>query len=409
MKKVYTFIALLFFTFQFSYSQIDTSGGRFWDESLFPNVTITSNVMYGSNTTYNGNTQSLLMDVYEPAGDLAPVRPLIVFAHGGSFIGGSKTDGDVVTLCTRFARMGYVTASIEYRYGMFPIDSVNAIKAVLRATQDMKAAVRWFRQDAAGVNTYRIHPHYLFTGGSSAGAFMALHEAFLDKVSEFPLGATVLNSLGGIEGTSGNPGYPTLPLAMVNLCGALGDSTYLEAGDIPFVSMHGTMDEVVPYGTDVIQVIIFTIMRVDGSASIHERANHVGVTNPFYTWYGANHVPYAGASADAALYMDTTMNFVKTFLRPFMGLPVPTGVNETTVKTNVQIFPNPNNGTFTVIKSNSTESLVAELTDITGRIADVFTLSGGKTIYTNAALPKGIYFLKINAGKETIVRKVLIE
>ena len=50
--------------------------------------------------------------------------------------------------------MGYVTASIEYRLGMFPIDSVNAIKAVLRATQDMKAAVRWFRQDAAGANAH---------------------------------------------------------------------------------------------------------------------------------------------------------------------------------------------------------------------------------------------------------------
>jgi len=34
------------------------------------------------------------------------VRPLIVWAHGGSFMGGTKNDGDVTSLCNHFAKRG---------------------------------------------------------------------------------------------------------------------------------------------------------------------------------------------------------------------------------------------------------------------------------------------------------------
>lgn len=408
MKKIYTLLFLLLFCLDNNFAQIDTSGGRYYDQ-IFPTVTITTNVPYGSNVKYNGQTQTLLMDIYEPTGDTVMLRPLIVLAHGGSFVGGSKTDGDVTTLCTRFAKMGYVTISIEYRYGMFPIDSVNAIKAVLRATQDMKAAVRFFRQDAASANTYRIHTNYIFTGGSSAGAFMALHLAYLDKVSEFPLGASVLSSMGGLDGTSGNPGWSSNPLAIINLCGALGDSSYLEAGDVPLVSMHGTADGIVPYGSDIISIVIFQIMEVDGSASIKVRADNVGVQNPFYTWYGADHVPYAGGTATSAAYMDTTVWFVRDFLRPFLGIPSPSGIGQYDISDQVKIYPNPSNGNFTITFENFINSLNAQLYDITGRKTDDFEITSPKIIYNHPELKKGIYFLKITeADKTRVVKKIVL-
>jgi poly(3-hydroxybutyrate) depolymerase len=391
------------------YSQIDTSGGRYWD-AIFPAFTLTSDVVYGSNTDFQGTTQTLLMDIYEPQGDTVLQRPLIIFAHGGSFEFGSKTDGDVSSLCKRFAKRGYVTASIDYRLGMSAFDSVNTIKAFLRASQDMKAAVRFFRQDAAGVNTYRIHPGYLFAGGSSAGAILALHLAYLDKVSEFPLGATELNSMGGLEGNSGNAGYPSNPLAVINLCGALGDSSYLEPGDIPFVSMHGTNDTVVPYGSGLITVLIFQILHVDGSASIHARANNIGVQNPFYTWYGAGHVPYSGGSAQEIAYMDTTVDFVKAFLRPFLGLPVPSSIEKHDRQNEITIFPNPSQGSFTITATNFNKHLTVSIFDVTGRKADTFEILSSKTNYSNLNLRQGIYFLKITDGSGNLsVKKILVE
>lgn len=408
MRKLFIILFIAFSTTVFS--QIDTSGGRYWDESLFPNVTVTSNVTYGSNTKYNGQVQTLLMDIYEPQGDTVSLRPLIVFAHGGSFIGGSKTDGDLTTLCTRFAKMGYVTASIEYRYGMFPIDSVNAIKAVLRATQDMKAAVRWFRQDATGANTYKVHPGYLFTGGSSAGAFMALHQAYMDKVSEFPLGAAVLNSMGGFEGTSGNPGYNHMPLAVINLCGALGDSLYLEPGDIPLVSMHGDLDGIVPFGSAMISIVIFDIMEVDGSSSIKVRADNLGIQNPFFPWYGADHVPYAGTGAIQSAYMDTTVNFVKAFLRPFLGLPLPTAIaSEEKSADDVLVYPNPSTGSFYISKANEPGKLNCTITDMTGKMVDQFYFSGLKYSY-DSKLEKGIYLLQLSDEKNyQAVQKIVVQ
>ena len=59
------------------------------------------------------------MDVYEPTGDTMAFRPLIIWAHGGSFLGGDKGDSDVAALCQRFTKRGFVCASVNYRTGFF--------------------------------------------------------------------------------------------------------------------------------------------------------------------------------------------------------------------------------------------------------------------------------------------------
>ncbi len=403
MKKLYTFI-LLFIGSLSAYAQIDTANGRYWDP-VFSTVTLTSNITYGQNTKYNGQNQILKMDVYEPAGDTVQLRPLIVWAHGGSFIGGTKTDYDIATLSNTFTKMGYVCVSVEYRLGFFPIDSVNAIKAVLRATQDLKAAVRWFRQDAAGANTYRIHPNYIFVGGSSAGAFMALHSQYMDA-AEFPLGITTLNSLGGIDGTSGNPGFSSDALAVVNLCGALGDSSYLQAGDVPLCSMHGDADGIVPFGSTTIQIIGIPIMPVDGSASIKVRADNLGINNPFFPWWGADHVPYAANNAVGYAYMDTTVQFVKEFLRPFLGLPLGVSSQQNDAKV-VSVYPNPfANELIINNKDRNTASLLI-YNALGQKIYSQEFLSGSCKLQT-ANWNKGIYFgeVKYKSGKRNVFKVV---
>src|SRR4051812_27343269 len=96
-------------------------GSARYDTEVFSAVTVKSDTAYGSNTDVNGSNVILTMDIYQPAGDTAEIRPLIVWAHGGSFIGGTKNDGDVTSLCNHFAKRGYVCASINYRLGVsFP-------------------------------------------------------------------------------------------------------------------------------------------------------------------------------------------------------------------------------------------------------------------------------------------------
>ncbi len=408
MKKIYSLILSFFFIASLAYSQLDTTGGRYCSP-VFSAVTVTSNVTYGSALTVSGSTQTLVMDIYEPTGDLALTRGVIVFVHGGSFIGGTKTDQDVSTLCTRFAKMGYVTCSIDYRLGFFPFDSVNATKAVIRATQDMKAAVRFFRKDAATTNLYRVDSNFIFAGGSSAGAFTALHLAYLDKISEIPSWINIA-SLGGLDGSSGNPGYSSKVNAVINLCGALGDSTWLEPGDIPLVSMHGTADATVPYGHAMIYVGGYPIMVVDGSSSIKQRADHIGVYNPFYTWYGAPHVPYAGTSASAIAYMDTTVEFVREFLCPIVSAPsIFTGVKEVSSKKSFIVYPNPSNGQFIIRFAEASDGRTLLITDVAGRLVEQAKVNGSEYFYNGTRLKAGIYFVKIIwTNREEVVQKIIV-
>ncbi|MBW8050553.1 MAG: PKD domain-containing protein [Cytophagales bacterium] len=306
------------------YAQLGCSGGRYLNE-IFPTVTTTSNILYGNNTNLSGSPEDLFLDVYEPAGDTVSMRPLIILAHGGSFTSGDKADGCIVDMCKNFTKLGYVTASIDYRLGMACIpccfccpDSVDATESVMRAFHDAKAAVRFFRKDfVLSGNTYRIDTSLIFFGGQSAGAFMAIQLAYLDEVSEIPsyIDTTKAGLGGGVEGNSGNPGYSSKVKAIINISGAIGDTAWMKTGDTPMISFHGDQDGTVPYATDWIGVLFCNnIIIVDGSSTMNLKANAIGIDNCFKPYWGAGHVPECGNAA----YMDSTVTYTKHFLLQFV-------------------------------------------------------------------------------------------
>ncbi len=417
MKKLYSlFTSILVSNFISAQVYIDCNSNRY-DEEIFQNVITTSNITFGANADYQGNNTILKLDIYEPDGDTAAYRPLIVWVHGGSFVGGSKVDNDVVGLCQRFAKRGYVCASIEYRLGIaFPYNQTSATNAVYLGVQDTKAAVRFFRQDAATTNTYRIDPDMIFGGGSSAGAFCALHLAYMDQPSELPTTIDTI-ALGGMEGNSGNPGYSSTINAVLNLCGAMGDATWMVPGDIPLCSMHGTADNVVPYSTAMLYLLqIFPIMVVDGSYSVNERAVFTGVDQTMYTYFGAPHVPYAGN----VNYMDTTVHFVSNFLYRYLGCtprdPNPVANTWNTVSVNelagdvstIEVFPNPASSECTVRIPQSAVGGMIKMYDAIGR--EVFSaVALTSSIQLQTSNLSGVYFVKVISGKEVMTKMVVVE
>ena len=227
-------------------------------------------MIYGANVGSSGSNEELDMDVYLPAGDDVSDRPVVILAHGGFFLAGSNDGVDVVPLCEDLARMGYVAASISYRLG---IDNVFDLEtslqeSVLRGVHDAKAAVRYFRKTHAEQgNPWGVDPNRIVLGGSSAGAFIALHAAYIDDLAEVPdiIDLTQPGLQGGLEGFSGNAGYPSDVLSIINISGAIGDADWIEAGDVPVVSTHGTADGTVPYGTGDISLLGINVTQVDGS------------------------------------------------------------------------------------------------------------------------------------------------
>jgi pimeloyl-ACP methyl ester carboxylesterase len=400
MKAIFLFFAaLLLVGLQSASAQIDTTRGRYY-RPIFPNVTVTSAVPYGSAVGYTGVTQTLLMDIYQPTGDTELRRPVIIFAHGGGFITGTRADQYMVDVCTRFAKLGYVTASIDYRLGFpvsglaVPADTPGIAKAAIRGMQDMRAAVRFFRKDAATTNTYRIHTNYIAVGGSSAGAFAALEVGYLDKASEAPAYADIAG-LGGIEGGSGNPGYSSAVLAVLNLSGATETPNIIEAGNAPLLSVHGTADATVPY----LQGRIGSFLPpkyVFGSGRRHPRAAQLGIRNTLVTLQGAGHVPFESNAAIA----ETTFLAMRDFLRPSLGIAgtVITALKPGNLKPGpiAQAYPVPADDAIRLILPESWLLPVeAQLLDAAGRVVRTFNPSVRDLNMLRGSLKAGIYLLKV--------------
>lgn len=402
MKKL-----LLVTIFVISYSTFSMAqcNGRYFDP-IFTTLTTTSDVVYGSNTNINNQNQILHLDIYEPQGDTCTNRPLLIMGHGGSFVGGTKTDQDVVKICQEFAKRGYVCCSYEYRLGMGIPSTNTAPPAVYRATQDGKAVVRFFRKDRSTSNTYKIDTSQIFLGGSSAGAFIALHAAYMDSYAELP--ASIDTSvLGDLEGNSGNPGYSSKVKGVINLCGALGSAQYMHAGDVPLCSMHGTVDGTVPYGHATIYVFGIPIMVVDGSGAIKPHADSVGVEDYFFRWSGANHVPYAGTSAAQVAYMDTTIEWVRDFMYHHLDCSNSLGIIETNHEL-LNVFPNPTNGDVTIELGGIFDGTVkVKVIDVTGMV--IYETSKYRTDkFKLPSFQDGIYFINVSDGMHKQTKKIVV-
>ncbi|MDJ0366081.1 carboxylesterase family protein [Hymenobacter sp. H14-R3] len=375
---------------------IDTTGGRYY-QPVFAGVTVTSNVVYGSATTFAGTTQQLAMDIYQPTGDTVKRRPLLLFAHQGGFLTGSKTDAYMVNICTRMARLGYVTASIEYRLGFpltgiaRPADTVGVAQAAIRGMQDMRAAVRFFRQDAATAKAYRVYANYLVAAGSSAGAFIALQIGYLDKASEVPA-YVGLAALGGIEGTGGNPGYSSAVAAVISLSGATQSPSIIEAGNVPLCSVHGTADATVPYLQGKIGSLL-PPKYVYGSGRLHPRATALGIRNTLRTLKGAGHIPFE----NNATYADTAFWTMRDFLRPILRLSgsVLAARSGNVHIINMLAYPAPARDFVQLALPENWRDLgEAQLFDLTGRVVRRLTPAAREVQLARGSLAAGIYSLR---------------
>lgn len=427
MNKFYCSL-LTIFTFGIAVQTNAQCTGDRYKEFIFSDVSTTNDVMFGSNTSWTGGaTEDLFLDIRQPVGDTETSRPVIFFAHGGSFVGGSKDGVDVVPLATDFARMGYVTVSLQYRLGMntLPPDSVSATEAVIRGYHDAKAAIRFMRKDfAENGNTYGIDTAQFFFCGVSAGGFITNHLIFLDDTTEFPsyVDYTKPGLEGGLEGQSGNAGYSSSITAGINICGAVRDTAYMSADDEPLLSFHAQNDDVVPYGHDIVAPFFnLPILWVFGSGPIHDHADNIGMDNCFHEYTNppsaAPHVPHA---SDAAHY-DTTLVLMRNFLQHYVcndplvcGYTTPLGVGVDEVATaqlQLDVYPNPSNGEVNItLEGFDLGTTQLTITDATGRVAQEFNGLTTSTVNLNyGTLSSGIYFVTASSGDRRIATRLVIQ
>jgi lysophospholipase L1-like esterase/predicted esterase len=244
LNKIAFFLVLLI-------TQQSIAQKRFQTE-IFDKIDSISNVQYGQAINIKGEDEKLLLDVFmPPKEDTFKKRPLLIFIHGGGFVNNSKTGSYSGMLCTKLAKMGYVTSSIDYRLGVEKsgFDSGKKAKtnkdyaeAMYRAQQDGKAAIRFFRRYA---DQYGIDTSQIFIAGSSAGSKTCLALAYMDQ-NEIPEGVDQ-NKWGSLEGNSGNQGYSSKVQGVINAWGAMINYKWIQKGDAPLFNTAGTEDKTVPY------------------------------------------------------------------------------------------------------------------------------------------------------------------
>lgn len=109
---------------------------------------------------YAERSPSQTLDLYLPVSDGSAPVPVVVLIHGGAFrMGDSSME---TAYAQELVDRGTAAASINYRLSgeaTFPAGA-----------QDVKAAVRWLRANAA---TYGLDPDHIGAWGQSAGGWMA--------------------------------------------------------------------------------------------------------------------------------------------------------------------------------------------------------------------------------------------
>lgn len=270
-----------------------------YDSQIFESITITKEVRYGANVTLNGATTALFMDIYQPENDTEINRPLIVLAHGGSFISGDKSD--LAETASFLAKAGYVVASINYRLLDVTPTQLAFKQVVINAVVDMKAAVRFFNKDVGTTDTYKIDANNIFIGGYSAGAITALQYAYVNSDSELTtIGGSAfvdyVNSKGGLEGGSGNETYSSSVKGVINISGALFNKNFINSNEPSLYSIHGTEDLVVPYlNGDINSTGILT----DGSGVLHPYATSIGLRSQLKTIENGKHDAFLNCNSCA--------------------------------------------------------------------------------------------------------------
>jgi hypothetical protein len=468
---------------------------------IFPSKTIIHDIHYATNISIATGApapDSLFYDVYRPMNDTMQQRPVVIIAHTGSFLPvpfngqatGSRRDSAVVTMCNKLASRGFVAVAMSYRFGWNPTSSSqetrtgSLLQAAYRGIQDARTLIRHLRNDAiSGANQHKINPNKIVMGGMGTGGYISLGVGYLDSYDEINLGKfldTQGNSfvdtatLGDIEGkwtralnTGHYPNESSAAQFVFNMGGAIGDSSWLEAGEPPVASVHCPNDPFAPYalGNVIVPTTGDFVVEVSGSYGVQHRAQRLGVTGsydglvfidptsvqaatvngglnglfPFFRpspesapweewdsayWANVPH-PSGGTFTSVGLltnpdmsatksnnYIDSTLNFIVPRIVCSIGLAncsLAVGSVEEIEATLVSVFPNPSATAVTVetdAVSNPLQSII--VTDLSGR--QVKAVEGLKSFsyrMDHADLSPGMYFLTINTKKGVVTKKVM--
>ena len=194
----------------------------------------------------------LVLDLHRPAASAGPV-PILVWLHGGGWMGGDRAMGHAIEMVPR----GFAVAAAQYRLSgeaQFPAQ-----------LHDLKGAVRWLRANAS---RFELDAELVVAWGASAGGHLACLLGLTggDPELEGDVGGN-LDQSSAVQGvidyfapadflsmSRGQPGRPDPVARLLGYPAAERPDAarvampiaHVGAGAPPFLIMHGDADPVMP-------------------------------------------------------------------------------------------------------------------------------------------------------------------
>ena len=256
-----------------AYAQLSPSAT--WAARAANDYQVFANVTYLTASNYEAK-----LDVYARRGVTTP-QPTVVYFHGGFWAAGSK-EGSLMSLIP-WMEMGWTVVNVEYRLAR--------VAPAPAAVEDCLCALRYL---AAQAKTYNIDTSRLVVTGESAGGHLTLTSAMIPESAGLdrqcatvgtavPKVAAAINWFGITDVADVIDGPHRANLAVTWL-GSLPNKdeiarrvsplTYVRAGLPPILTIHGDMDQLVPY---------------DHAVRLHSALTKAGVPNQLLTIPGGRH------------------------------------------------------------------------------------------------------------------------
>ncbi len=220
----------------------------------------------------NADFINLKLDVYYPLAAPRPM-PVVVYLHGGAWIGGDKSDAATSPKIAELVKRGFLVASLNY--GLAPQYTITG------QIENAKCAVRFLRANSA---YFGINPDKIGAYGDSAGGHLASLLGTSDKsagmdgaggsLDQSSRVQCVVDFYGPTDLRVLFSGYPAIVL--IELVGTsdsksgildkINPLTYVSGDDPPFLVMHGDKDTVVPLSQS--QILYQSLIAVGVPATL---------------------------------------------------------------------------------------------------------------------------------------------
>jgi acetyl esterase len=200
---------------------------------------------------------SLRLDAHIPPGK-GPF-PAVILVHGGGWTAGSKTANFVVPLFDPLTRTGFAWFTIDYRLApQYPYPA---------AVQDVESAIAFVKQHA---KEYKVDGNRIALMGESAGAHLVNLVGARNRPAEQV--AAVVSFYGPIDMVEYCKRFQGKPIpkgladffqitewndAATAKLREASPATYLSRKTPPFLFIHGTKDEAVPYEQATLAIDLF--------------------------------------------------------------------------------------------------------------------------------------------------------